>query len=103
MDEEIETERGKVKASFDERDKILKIDYDLKDVNWDDDKDIQDVVEAIQEIDLKDPYAQSYQEQLDTSFVMYGREGVKTQLGYIASNCEDEDLANDIDEIRKLL
>jgi len=67
------------------------------------DKDafLQEVKELCGDIENKNPYMLSYIESLDTSFVMYGVRGVKTQIAYILSNFRAR-TEND-KEIKKLL
>ncbi len=101
-EETIKNKRGEVDASLKEEPMSVSMEYSLNEFDWDDgDEDIKEVVEEIQQMSFANPYVQPYLDKLQTSYVLYGRDGVKTQLGYIASNCEDDEKAKKIIQLKK--
>ncbi len=104
MDGTVSTDRGEVETAVKQGIVAVAVEYGLNEVDWqEEDKDVKKVLEEVLAMEFESPYAESYKEKLKPSYVMYGRKGVRTQLGYIASNCEDEEKEEKIEELREKL
>jgi len=100
MAEVTETERGSVETSIDSGGISVAIEHELRKIDWKEgDEDIREAIGQILDMEFSSPYAMTYQDNLKNSYVLYGRDGVKTQIRYLIGNIEDEEKEGKVDEI----
>ena len=70
-----------------------------------DDPFAQEIMDSINEMDFsKHPYAETYRQAMEESYVFYGKEGLRVQLNYIIANLpEDSDEVKEIERCIKKL
>lgn len=97
------TERGEVDTKVEEDNFSVSVIHELKQIDWQEgDEDIKEVIGKVLEMDFSSPYAETYQENLKESYVLYGRDGVKTQLLYLMANLDEESESGKMKTIEKL-
>lgn len=103
-EERIGTDRGEVTSTVKSSEFSATIEHELENVNWKaGDEDVRKAVGRIKEMEWDNPYAKSYAENIEESYVMYGRDGVVTQIRYILSNLDEEEDVEKIEELEWIL